>query len=203
MFDAFIEMKGGLKGIMMRKYTFFFFIVFSILLVSCDQKPAEKQEVLAKINDYELFLNEFERELVENLYIDDDYKATKADKKEILERMIREQLLIQEAMKLKLERKQKFIKTIERYWKSTLIRDLTVLKGEEFVKNAYVTQEEIEARYQELKKDQNDIPPFEEYQKTLADEILQEKRRQKLMEWTEELRKNAHVKIDEELLERN
>ncbi|MFC1857030.1 hypothetical protein ACFL9U_03270 [Thermodesulfobacteriota bacterium] len=188
---------------MTRKYTFFFFIVFSILFVSCGQKSAENQEVLAKINDFELRLNEFDVELVGNLELDEDYKVTREAKQEVLERIIREQLLIQEAMKLKLERKEKFIRTIERYWKSTLIRDLMELKGETFIKKTYVTQEEVEARYAAMKKSEFDLPPFEEMQESIFQSIQSEKRREKLMDWIEELRQNAQVEIDEELLERN
>ncbi|MBW2115666.1 MAG: hypothetical protein JRH04_12725 [Deltaproteobacteria bacterium] len=125
---------------------------------------------------------------------------TNEAKKGFLEQLIKKELLIQEAKKLNLDRKENFIRTIERYWESTLIRNLMELKGKEIVERVYVSQEEIEARYKEMQKSEEELSPLEEIQSKIAEEIKEQKKRKRLMEWINDLRKNARIEIDDKLL---
>jgi len=126
--------------------------------------------------------------------------VTNEAKKGFLEQLIKKELLIQEAKKLNLDRKENFIRTIERYWESTLIRNLMELKGKEIVERVYVSQEEIEARYKEMQKSEEELSPLEEIQSKIAEEIKEQKKRKRLMEWINDLRKNARIEIDDKLL---
>ena len=185
----------------MKKRLFFPFIfALSLSLFCCGQEQADKKEILAKINDYELTLKEFEGQLVADLSLDEDFKVTNEAKKGFLEQLIKKELLIQEAKKLNLDRKKKFIRTIERYWESTLIRNLMELKGKEIVQRVYVSQEEIEARYKEMQKSEEELSLLEEIQSKIAEEIKEQKKRKRLMEWINDLRKNARIEIDDKLL---
>ena len=177
-----------------------FVFVLSLSLLCCGQEKTDKKPVLAKINDYELTLEEFEDRLVEDLRLNEDYKVTEEAKKELLEQLIRKELLIQEAKKMDLDRKDDFVKTIERYWESTLIRNLMELKGQKIVKRVYVSQEEIEKRYKEMEKSAQDIAPPDEIRRKIAEQIKEAKKRERLKEWIEELRKDAEVEINEKLL---
>lgn len=185
----------------MKKGLFFPLIfVLSFSLFCCAQEQTEKKEIVAKINDYELTLKEFDDQLVAELELDKDFKLTKEAKREFLEQLIRKELLIQEATKLELDRREKFTRAIERYWESTLIRDLVELKGKEFSQRAYISQEEIEARYEEMKKLEGELPLLEKIQEKIAQELKEQKKRKKLKEWINYLRKNAKIEIDENLL---
>jgi hypothetical protein len=117
-----------------------------------------------------------------------------------MEGLIRKELLIQEAKKLNLDRKEKFIKTIERYWESTLIRDLMDLKCEEINKRIYVSEEEIEARYQEIKEMEDRVSPLSEIRDQVREALKEEKKTRLLEEWINDLRKKASVEINEDLL---
>lgn len=174
--------------------------VLAFFLFCCAQEQTEKKEIVAKINDYELTLKEFDDQLAAELELDKDFKLTKEAKREFLEQLIRKELLIQEATKLELDRREKFIRAIERYWESTLIRDLVELKGKEFSQRTYVSQEEIEARYEELKKSEGELPLLQEIQKKIAEELKEQKKREKLTAWIIDLRRNAKIEIDSELL---
>ena len=174
--------------------------VLAFFLFCCAQEQTEKKEIVAKINDYELTLKEFDDQLAAELELDKDFKLTKEAKREFLEQLIRKELLIQKATELELDRREKFIRAIERYWESTLIRDLVELKGKEFSQRTYVSQEEIEARYEEPKKSEGELPLLEEIQKKIAEELKEQKKREKLTAWIIDLRRNAKIEIDQELL---
>lgn len=185
----------------MKKGLFFILIFYSFIFLSgCTQERAEKKEVIARINDYKLTRQEFENQLIEELTMETDFKVTREAKSIFLEQLIRKELLIQEAQKSGMDRKKKFVKTIERYWESTLIRDLMELKGDEFDKRTYVSEEEIDARYQEMKKTEEELPPLEEIKKNIAEQLKDQKKREKLRQWINNLRKNAKIEIDQKLL---
>jgi len=196
------EFKGGTSA--MKKGLFFpFLIAISFFLFCCGQEQKKEGDVLAKINDYELTLLEFEYQLVEELEMDKDFKLTKEAKKEFLDQLIRKEILIQEAKKLKMDRRQKFIRTIERYWESTLIRDLMELKGKEISKRTSVSEEEIRARYEKMKASEPDLPPFEDMKQKISAKIGEDKKRARLIAWINGLKKNAKIEIDEQLLYRD
>jgi len=188
---------------MNAKKVYLLFITLFFFVICCTQKHSTEQEIIAKVNDYDLPLKEFEDQLATDLNFEQDFKLTKEAKKEFLEQLIRKELLIQEATKLKLHQREKFIKAIERYWEATLIKDLLELKGEEFAKRTYVSQEEIEARYQEIKKERADIGPIENVRDSISREIAERKKREKLAEWMKQLRDRSDIYINEELLDKN
>jgi len=188
----------------MKKGLFFILIFYSFIFLSgCTQERVEKKEVIARINDYKLTRQEFEDLLIEELTMETDFKVTREAKSAFLEQLIRKELLIQEAQKLGMDRKKKFIKTIERYWESTLIRDLMESKGDEFDKRTYVSEEEIDVRYQEMKKTKGKLPPLEEIRDKIAEQLRDQKKRDKLKLWINNLRKSAKIEIDQKLLQQD
>ena len=102
--------------------------------------------------------------------------------------------------KLKLDRKEKFVRAIERYWESTLIRDLMELKGEEISKRTYVSEEEIMAHYKKMKKFDGTLSPLSELQNQITKELREEKKTRMLEEWINDLRTKASIEIDQDLL---
>ncbi|MCB2147619.1 MAG: SurA N-terminal domain-containing protein [Deltaproteobacteria bacterium] len=170
---------------------------------ACSPSPENDGDgkTLATINDYRLPRNAFQRQLASELELEKDYKLTEDAKKEFLETLIRKELLIQEAMRLKLDRKEAFKKSIEKYWESTLIRDLITLKSLEISETIYISQEEIADRYAELKKSAPNIGPLtEKLNEQLQQELKASKKTVKLDAWIGELRSRAKIKIDEALL---
>lgn len=157
----------------MRENFLYVLVLFvSLSLFCCSQEKPVESKILARINDYNLTLDEFHHQLAAELEFDKDFKLTEEAKQEFLEELIVKELLIQEAKRLKLDRKDKFIRTIERYWESTLIKGLMDLKSKEI-------------------------------QKDIGQEIKEKKKTRMLEEWISDLRKNAKIEIDQELLYKN
>jgi hypothetical protein len=172
-------------------------------LSGCAREEKAEGQPLATINDYALTVDEFHAQLAAELKMDEDFKVTEAAKDQFLEGLIRKELLIQEAKRRKLDRKEKFVNAIERYWESTLIRDLMEAKGAEIEKNTIVSQEEIESRYEAMKKEDPQLPPFEDMQEGLAEKILEQKKQRRLEKWIDALRDEANVQINRDLLSGN
>ena len=175
-------------------------LLLSLILCACSQEKAEEGKMLARINDFTLTLDGFQRQLAAELELEEDFKLTNEAKKEFLEELIRKELLIQEAKKLHLDTRDAFVRAIERYWESTLIRDLIELKSKEIQEKTYVTQEEIEARYKEMKGSDETLSPLREIQEEISTELQEEKKSYLLEEWISELRKKAKIEINEQLL---
>lgn len=185
---------------MKKSFIYFLLLVLFLHLFSCTQEQAKEDKILAGINDCNLTIDEFQYQLAAELEMDEDFKLTKEVKKEFLEGLIRKELLIQEAKKLKLDGKEKFIRAIERYWESTLIRDLVEMKGEEISNRILISQEEIETCYNDMKKPQKKLPPLAELREKIAEELKEKKKTRMLKEWIDDLRKKAGIEINEELL---
>lgn len=187
------------------KYKFLAIIsvhVFIWSLLGCADDHSDNQRVLARINDYELSLNEFDRQLSAEIEMDPELKLTYEAKKTFLEQLIRKELMIQEAMRLKLDREEKFVKAIERYWQSTLIRDLMLQRGEDINQTTYISQEEFEARYLKMKEEEETDLVLEKVKDQIIAVLKEEKKTKKLQEWVNDLLKNATIEIDQELLQK-
>ena len=176
-------------------------LCFSMLC--CAQEKKEEVIVLSKINDYVLTLDEFRVQLAQEVKLDREFKLTKQAKNEFLDQLISKEILIQEAKRLNLDRKEKFIRAIERYWESTLIRNLMETKGQEIEKCCVVSQEEIEMRYNEMKNLDENQPPLESIQQKICNKIMEDKKCGILEEWVNQLKKNATIEINQELLSKN
>ena len=185
---------------MKKSFRYSLLLLMPVLLLCCSQEKAEDKKILAGINDYKLPLNEYQHHLAAELELDEDFKLTKQAKISFLEEIIRKELIIQEAKRLQLDERDQFIRTIERYWESTLIRDLMELKGKEISRTILVSQEEVSARYEEMKKTDERLPPQPEIEKEILRALKEEKKTRLLKRWITDLRKNAEIKIDLELL---
>jgi maltoporin len=187
---------------MIMKKTFYYLplLILSVLLFSCSQDSHDDGKVLARINDYSILQDEFQYQLAEEIDLYSDLKLTKEVRRDFLDRLIKKELLIQEAKRLQLDRRDDFIKTIERYWESTLIRDLLEIKGEEISQRILVSQEEIEAYYNDMKKAGMEVSSLAEVETDITKAIKEEKKSRLLKEWIDGLLKNATVEVNQELL---
>lgn len=186
---------------MMRKGVIsLLFMFLCISFFNCSSQTADEKKILAKINNYDLSLNEFQYQLAQELELEKDFKLTDNAKREFLEEIIRKELLIQKAKKLKLDRKENFIRSIERYWESTLIRNLIDLKSEEITRRTFVSQEEIETWYKEKKALGTILLPLNEVEEQMREELKERKKTEMLKKWITNLRENAQIEIFEELL---
>jgi len=137
--------------------------------------PPESETIVLQVNDSAITLPEFNEMLKFSAYADPELEITEQSRDDFVQYLIRRQLMIQEAARLKLDRKKEFVMTIQTYWESTLIRNLMDLKSQEFKQHVLVTEDEI-TRYYAENKDRFDTPPEEarELAKELNVKILDE-----------------------------
>ena len=175
-------------------------IILCLSIFCCSQEQIGEDKTIAKINDYVLTLDEFQVQLAEELNLDREFKLTKEAKKDFLDQLIIKEILIQEAKKRELDRREKFMRTIERYWESTLIRDLMEMEGQVIEKRTVVSQEEIKMKYSEMKEQEENLKPLELIRDKISKRILEDKKSKILEEWVNQLKKKATIKINQELL---
>jgi uncharacterized membrane protein YfhO len=186
---------------MKRGALFPFIILMSMVLLGCAKDNAKEDKILCTINGYNMPLSEFQRQLAEEVEFDRDFKLTQEAKKAFLEELIKKEILIQEAKKLKLDRREKFIRAIERYWESTLIRDLMELKYDDINSRVYVSEEEIEAWYNEMKQSEGkNLKRLNELKEEIRAQVREEKKTRMVEEWISSLRKASNIEIKEDLL---
>ena len=91
-----------------------------LILAIYGSRGRESQKVLARINNYVMTVEDFKDEIKYSPYAGDET----LDIQRLLDLAIRKQVLIQEAQRRRLDREKTFMKTIERYWEQTLIKEL-------------------------------------------------------------------------------
>lgn len=176
-------------------------MVFLLLVSSCTRRDDGDNQTLATVGGYKLKVSEFQRLLATEMEYDQDLKLTTEGKAHFLEELIRKELLIQIAKKRKLDQEQKFIHTIERYWEATLIRNLMALEGEKISTRIVISQEEIESRYNELKTEDESLPPLAVIEKDISTELKEEKKTKFFKAWIDDLRLKADISINNHLLD--
>jgi len=177
-------------------------IFFSLILLlpgcGSDPGPAAKDSVI-QVNNWHISLAEFNDLLKFEVYADPEVDLTRDSRTAFIDYLIQKELMIQEANRLKLDRKEEFVRTIQTYWESTLIRHLLDLKTEEFKKMILVTEEEIDDYYAE-NKDWFDGTPIDEVREQIVQTLTSRKLSAKIEEWTDALRQNAEIIIDPQLI---
>jgi len=185
---------------MKKNFPYLLVLALFLNLFCCASENSEEHETLARINDCELTIDGFERQLAAEMEFDKDFKLTKKAKKKFLEELIRKELLIQEAKRLKLDRKEKFVRAIERHWEATLIRDLMEMKGKEICQRIVISQEEIDTCYKDMKKSTDKFPPLSELQEKIIEDLKEKKKTTMLKEWINNLRNRSTIQVNEALL---
>ncbi len=126
-----------------------FFIPLAIC--GCGNKMTQDKRVVARINNYELTVDDFKSEadlVMANKRLSEDPEKAK---EELLEEMITKNILIQEAQAQDFDKDKAFMKEIERYWEQALLKLLLKKKTEEFSEKATGPSEEVKrAKVQQM-----------------------------------------------------
>lgn len=169
-------------------------------IIACSNSPSENYNIILTVNDFEMTQKEFQAHCGEDMEYRHDMKGTLGIKKDMLNRIIRKELLIQEAKKRGLDKNEKFISAIEKYWEATLIKLLMEKKNAEIQKITLVSEEEIKKKYDEYRLKNSVLPPLEEIETELAAEILETKKTESLDNWIDTLHEKARITINRSLL---
>ena len=182
--------------------TFLLLVMIALLgLTACSDQEAPKGEVIAKINDYEMTRDEFYKRLAEEARYYDHMQMDRSIIEAYLEQSIRKELLIQEAVRRKLDREENFMRSIERFWENTLIRNVLEVQSEELKKKVFVSEEEIRSAYKEIKELDPNAAPLEELRERISQSLYDEKLTKAIDDWVDDLRAEADIVVDKTMLD--
>ena len=190
------------KVTMIRKITVLIVLILAVIaaFLACSQEAQKPKKVVAKINNCELTYDQFMTQLAAEVDMSDNFKLTKQNRDKFLDTLIRKEVMIQEAKRLKLDTQEKFVRAIERYWESTLIRDLMELKGKEIASQIVISEEEIENYYKEMTASGKKSQPIQEIRPIIIRDLKEAKKTRLLKEWVDNQMQKADIKINRELL---
>jgi hypothetical protein len=161
-----------------------------VALAGCGSQADDKSDIVVRVNDRNITADEFRYALGES-YKKGIAPLTEAEKGDLLDQMIKKELLIQEAKMRNLDQDENFRRTIETYWEQTLIRNLLDLAGEELCGKIYVSKEDIS----DFKKEHG-VTDASMSAKEIEEEIFERKKTEALREWLEKLKRSASIEIN-------
>ncbi|NVM21437.1 MAG: SurA N-terminal domain-containing protein [Desulfobacterales bacterium] len=166
-----------------------------IMFSGCGPEHKDEKRVVARVNDCDIAADEFRRALARS-YKKEIEPLTEAQKNDLLDQMIKEELLVQEAKTRNLDLHEDFRRTIQIYWKQTLIRNLLEQVGEDLTDKIYVSKEDIADFKNEQSTAWASMSP-----KEMEQEIFERKKTEALKRWLEQLQARAVVKVDRQLVD--
>ncbi|MCG8688404.1 MAG: SurA N-terminal domain-containing protein [Desulfobacterales bacterium] len=163
------------------------------------QDQAESKNDLAiQVNNSRITVSEFNEQFKFEAWADPELDVTKESRKRFVDYLVQKELMIQTAVDLQLDREDAFVKAIEKYWESTLVKTLLDHKTRELKKGILVSREEMEAYYLTHKDELGQ--PFEAVKDSIQS-ILESRRLEKeLSTWIKELKASSDIYINEAVI---
>ena len=178
----------------MKKYIFL--LLIAVLIFGCAKPPQEKN-IVAKINYYEITKEEFERDFKDSAFGRTD---TLESRKEFLNNLINQKLILQDAQRKDLDKDKNFLKMIEKFLEQSLLKLTIDKKSKQISGSISVSDRDVESVYQNMAKEGTADKPYSEMYRQIKWEITKIKESKAMNEWIAELHKNARIEVNESLL---
>ncbi|MCP3874534.1 MAG: hypothetical protein GY699_15435 [Desulfobacteraceae bacterium] len=172
-------------------------IIPFLLVCSCSNGIDNNENILT-INNFTMTKNEFEKLCTQEMEYNNAYKTSIKAKQDLLDKIIKKELLIQEAQSQGIDKDDKFMATIEKYWEATLIKHLMERKNKEIQDTTTISDKEIKKKYNDYKLKNNTLPALDEIEKEIALEIMESKKTQRVKNWMDSLHKTADIKFEKD-----
>ena len=188
----------------MRVWTFAGLVLAAALLGSCTSKPGDsgRNKPVLVINDLKLTPDDLRWE-IERVPIEPALPPVQGEP-EWLARVVERELIVQEGRRMGLDREPEFMRSIERFWKEALLKQVLQRKAREISSGVQVNPSEVEAYYEQWLKAQRPGTLSEsltakrpEIERTLR----QQKEADAMEEWIVGLRREAKIRVDRQALE--
>jgi len=175
--------------------------ILAFLQINCSDK-VKTSETVAQVNSYYMSVDDFKEDLKSlSLYRPASVKTAEG-RLNALNDILEKEILLQEAQSLNLDKDEKFRKTIENYWKQTLLIMLIEKKAKEISDQIFVYDNEIQAYYKTLKQTNPDIGPLAKGRSEIKRIIRSEKETAMMRKWIEEVKDKSYIKINEDVLKK-
>lgn len=178
-------------------FGYIFLLVFVLLTaVSCAKRSPGKETAFT-INDYVLTVEEF-NELFAELELPEDTPQARRD---FLENLIKQKLLLQEAQRQGLDKQSDFLKSIERFWQQSLLKLIIDKKAKETAGRAAVTEQEVRDYYERWSRENPEsAKTYEELSGVIRQQLLNMKQLLIINSWIDDMKKSAKIKVDKKVL---
>ncbi len=173
-------------------------LIFLILVAGCGRVSSkEDKDMLARINNYEITLEEFQQEFKDSAYgVNDSLQA----KKDFLNNLINRKLILQDAQRKGLDKDKDFLKMIERFWEQSLLKMALEKKTAEISGSALVSDKDIEEAYQGMLRQGQTDKSYDQAYNQIKWNLAKSKEAKLMNEWLERLHSQASIQIKDELL---
>ncbi len=120
-----------------------------LCLTGCGQAKTLPKDIVAKVNHYMITTDDFKREITSSWPVLQNYPNIPPSelKAKILDAMITNQLLLEEAQKMNVDKKPAFMREVENYWRQALLKTLLEKKNAEFLSEDPATDAALKALY--------------------------------------------------------
>jgi len=168
-----------------------------VMLTGCGTQTtqAEVQKPAVVINNLKLSAGELQQELTLAAASSREPLSRTDGEPEWISRLIERELLVQEAQRLGLDRQPDFMRTIERFWKEALLKQLLDRKAREINAQVHVYEPEIETFAQQF-------PDAFESRDDIERVIRARKQAEAMDQWVAQLKARARIVIDHEAIAR-
>lgn len=174
----------------MRRYLVFFLAL--LFIAGCSAKPKPK-DIIARVNDYEIARDEFDTAFKSSSF---GLRDTPEARKEYLDNLVNQKLILQEAQKKNLDKIPGFLKAIERFWEQTLLKIAIDNKTIEISRSTQVTEEEVKEAYDKLSETERQGKDYKGLHDKLKIQLKKAREARRFESWLAELRKKADITVN-------
>jgi peptidyl-prolyl cis-trans isomerase C len=174
------------------------FLLIFIIFYGCGSKQKQKN-IVARVNNYEITLGEFEEEFENSIYGQQD---TSEARQQFLDNLINRKLILQDAQRKGLDKDKEFLKMIERFWEQSLLKLALDKKSKEIAGSTLVSDKEIREVYDRMISEGKTDKSYEQMYHQIKWEITKLKETQLMNKWLEDLREEAKIKINYDLIKK-
>ena len=178
----------------MRKIHYLIFIGFLVCVLGCGQIKEER--IVIQIGDIAITSGEFEDAYAVSPYVSRGMEG----RQEFLENYILKKLMLKAAEKRGLDKQEKFLLEIQRFWERALLKDLLVQQTKELAGSVYVQDHEISEYYKKHKVETYTGKGLSQVYSEIKWLMLREKQSKAVADWVASLREKESVKINYKVL---
>ena len=150
-------------------------------------------ETVIRINDYPLSAEEFNG-LFEKAGFPED---TPANREAFLDTLINRKLILQEGVKMNMDKQEPFLDAIQGFWEQSLLKIVIEGKVRDISSDLSVTDEEVRGFYERwIAASQENTGSLEEVRDVIRWQLLREKQAILLETWIERLKNRADIEVD-------
>lgn len=182
----------------MMKKSILILIVLFMAVGCCPINKQKNDKILVKINNYEITVDEFNKDFNDSAYARQDNVQSKKD---FLNFLINKKLMLQEAQKLGLDKEEGFLDMVEGFWEQSLLKVVIERKSKEIASEVQVSDKEMQSAYQDLLKQGKVDKDYYMVRDQIRWDLIKDKETKMMDNWIDSLKNMANIEIDYTLID--